>query len=255
MKTPPRKKDGGGAPRWMTTFADLMAVLVVFFVMLYSFSTIDAEKYERLAESLRSVLSETPPVDEQAADPLDPAILDLEGRSPEPEIQEEPDEPPEEEKDEAEKDPRYTEHDEVVEALMGALEDEINEGLLDMAEGDSGVLLRFREQAAFEVGGQEINPGFMDTMRKVATVLSESPGRIRVAGHTDNVPITSDLHRSNWDLSAGRAVSVVHVFEEFGVSSDRLIAQGHAHTQPLVPNTSPENRRRNRRVDVMLTTQ
>ena len=256
MKAPRRKKGGGGAPRWMTTFADLMAVLVVFFVMLYSFSTIDAEKYARLAESLRSVLSTTPPIDDRTADPLDPAILDLEGRSPEPELHDEPEELPEEREEEApEEDPRYTEHDEIVEALTGALEDEIRDGLLDMAEGEAGVLLRFREQAAFEIGSRDINPDFLSTMAKVAEVLADSPGRIRVSGHTDDVPIETAIHRSNWDLSAGRAVTVVHVFEEFGVSSDRLIAQGHAHTQPLVPNISPENRQRTRRVDVMLTTQ
>ena len=252
-----KKRAEGGAPRWMTTFADLMAVLVVFFVMLYSFSTLDAEKYARLAESLRNVLSTTPPEDEAAMDPLDPAILDLLGRSPEPEIHDEPEDRPEPEPEpevSPDDEPRYTDHDEIMAALMGALQDEIEQGLIEMAEGETGILMRFREQAAFESGRKEIHPDFTETMHRVAEVLAETPGRIRVAGHSDDVPIRSARHRSNWDLSASRAVSVVHAFESAGVSSDRLIAQGHAHTQPLLPNVSAENRARNRRVDVMLTT-
>ncbi len=234
------KKGEGGAPRWMTTFADLMAVLVVFFVMLYSFSTIDAEKYEQLAESLREVLGSTE-VEEEAPAIPEPTVIDLEGRSPEPRTIEEP-----------EPEPEYREHDEIAEALREALRDELEEGLIDMADEDDGILLRFEEQAAFELGEKDLNLDFVPVLERVAQVLAETPGQIVIAGHTDDLPIRSERFRSNWDLSTARAVSVVHVMEDTGVEPARMRATGHADTRPLRPNVDAESRARNRRVDVLL---
>ena len=234
------KKGEGGAPRWMTTFADLMAVLVVFFVMLYAFSTIDAEKYEQMADSLREVLGSTEVQEEVPAIP-EPTVIDLEGRSPEPRTVEEP-----------EPEPEYREQDEITEALREALQDELEQGLIDMAEDDAGILLRFEEQAAFEIGEKDLNVDFVPVLERVAEVLAETPGQIVIAGHTDDLPIRSERFRSNWDLSTARAVSVVHVMEDTGVEPARMRATGHADTRPLRPNVDAESRARNRRVDVLL---
>lgn len=231
----------GGAPRWMTTFADLMAVLVVFFVMLYSMSTIDNMRYQQMAQSLRevmgpSVIGDSRPRPSAAAvdlsgDPIAKNFPRINGIDP----------------------PEYTQLDEIRSALREALEEDIKSGNIELGEKDEGVLLRFEDQAAFEIGSKELQDEFIPVLERIAGVLKDTPGMIRVAGHTDDLPIRTDRFRSNFDLSSARAVSVVHVLKRAGVPSRRLVAQGHADTRPLVPNTSAENRARNRRVEVVLT--
>lgn len=238
-----RRRAAGGAPAWMTTFADLMAVLVVFFVMLYAFSTIDAEKYEQLANSLRESLN--PSESEEAADP---SLIDLEGHSQVPstvQSVERPTSTPTEESGEKER-------SEVVNEIRSALRDPIQKGLIKVAAGESGVLIRFREQAMFRTGDVRISEGFRGALTTLAHILQDTPGDVRVAGHTDDIPIQSSRFRSNWALSAERAVSVVHAFEAGGIRSDRLVVEGHAHTRPVRPNDSADNRARNRRVDVYI---
>ncbi|SFD92148.1 chemotaxis protein MotB [Thiohalospira halophila DSM 15071] len=238
-----RRKAAGGAPAWMTTFADLMAVLVVFFVMLYAFSTIDAEKYERMATSLKRTLNP-----EAAGQPADPSLIDLEGHSQQPssiESIERPRPSPREESGEKKR-------SEVVNEIRRALQDPIQKGLIKVAAGESGVLIRFQEQAMFRTGDVRISEGFRGALTTLARILQGTPGDVRVAGHTDDVPIESSRFRSNWALSAERAVSVVHAFEDGGIRSDRLVVEGHAHTRPVRPNDSADNRARNRRVDVYI---
>ena len=225
----------------MTTFADLMAVLVVFFVMLYSFSTLDAERYEQLAESLREVLGSTV-VEETVPSIPAPTIIELEGRSPEPETVEPPD--PE---------TAIEGQHEIRDALEQELREELDQGLVEIADHDDGILLRFEERAAFELGQKELDQAFIPVLRRVAEVLARTPGRIEVSGHTDDLPIRSNRFRSNWDLSTARAVSVLHVFETVGVQSARMHAIGHADTRPLMPNVDVESRARNRRVEVAIT--
>ncbi|MGM0412994.1 MAG: flagellar motor protein MotB [Pseudomonadota bacterium] len=238
-----RRKAAGGAPAWMTTFADLMAVLVVFFVMLYAFSTIDAEKYERMATSLKRTLNP-----EESGEPADPSLIDLEGHSQQPssvESVERPTPSPREESGEEER-------SEVVDAIRETLEEPIEKGLIKVAAGESGVLIRFQEQAMFQTGDIRIAEDFRDELITLGEILQDTPGEVRVSGHTDDVPIQSSRFRSNWALSAERAVSVVQAFEDGGIDSERLLVEGHAHTSPVRPNDSEANRARNRRVDVYI---
>ncbi|WP_274522493.1 flagellar motor protein MotB [Halorhodospira halochloris] len=234
------RKDAG-APRWMTTFADLMAVLVVFFVMLYSMSTIDNLRYQQMADSLREVLGPSA-VGDDTPRPA-PSVVDLDGdfaSIERPQINDIDQ-------------PEYTQLDEIRDALREALADDIEDGVIQLGEDDEGVLLRFEDHAAFELGRKELQDDFLPVLERIAGVLAETPGIIRVAGHTDDLPIQTDRFRSNFELSSARAVSVVHVFQESGLPSRRMVAQGHADTRPLVPNTSDENRAKNRRVEVVLT--
>ncbi|MBK1734767.1 flagellar motor protein MotB [Halorhodospira abdelmalekii] len=232
----------GGSPRWMTTFADLMAVLVVFFVMLYSMSVIEEYRFQQMAEALREVLG--PAVIGDTQRQPSPTLVDLDG---------EPFDPLERPRVIDRDVDEFRQLDEIRETLREALAEEIEQGVIELGEQDDGVLLRFEERAAFELARKEIDEGFIPVLRRIGVVLQETPGLVRVAGHSDDLPIRTERFRSNFDLSTARAVSVVHVLEEAGVPSSRLIAQGHADTRPLVPNTSAENRARNRRVEIILT--
>jgi len=88
---------------------------------------------------------------------------------------------------------------------------------------------------------------------RISDAVVRAPGRVVVAGHTDDVPIYTSKFRSNWELSSARAVTVVHaLLMNPGVSQERVLVEGHADSNPLVPNDSPENRSKNRRVELIL---
>lgn len=227
-------------PAWITTFADLMALLVVFFVMLFAFSSLDAEKYRLAAQSIRAAFgpqltdaepSPSPsPIDFDGGSPVDPSLLeDLMDAVPDP-------------------------IDQITADLQEQLEQELGEGLLEVERLDENVLIRFPEKAAFPSGSAQVNESFLPILETVAGVLSGQGGTIRVSGHTDDVPIDTERFRSNWELSTARATEVVHLLQAAApIEARRFIAQGHADTRPLRPNTSAENRARNRRVDVLIT--
>jgi glycine dehydrogenase len=110
-----------------------------------------------------------------------------------------------------------------------------------------------REKAAFPAGSAFLQPQFWPVIRKVAALLKDVPGEITVSGHTDNVATEDELFQSNWELSSQRAVAVAHqMIKVPGFDGNRLVVQGMADSQPLVPNNSPENRRMNRRVEIAI---
>lgn len=238
-------KKKGGAPGWMTTFADLMALLTTFFVLLLSFSQIDAQKWRMIAGSMERAFG----VDFLRVDSSPPpkSIIGVEKPpiTPPGTGAEKPQKPS----------PAPTPpQDVMLERMQQALREEIDNDLLSIGRNADGELvISFRHEAAFESGSAVLVGQYRRIIGKIAQLLSQTEGTIMVAGHTDNVPIRTPRFRSNWDLSTARAVSVVHQLLERGaLEPDRMIAEGYADTEPLVPNDSPENRARNRRVEVRL---
>ena len=115
------------------------------------------------------------------------------------------------------------------------------------------IIIRIREKASFPAGSAFLQPQFWPVIRKVAALLKDVPGEITISGHTDNVATENELFSSNWDLSTQRAVAVAHqMIKVPGFDQSRLVVQGMADTQPLVPNTTAENRRMNRRVEISI---
>lgn len=119
------------------------------------------------------------------------------------------------------------------------------------------VYLTLQSRILFDLGKAELKTGALETLRKVAEVLNQYPERsVRVEGHTDDIPIAPEYRRkfpSNWELSTRRATNVVkYLINEQAVAPDRLSAVGYGEYHPRVPNTSPENRQQNRRVEIVL---
>jgi chemotaxis protein MotB len=137
--------------------------------------------------------------------------------------------------------------------LKGILKDEIADGLVTVEAVQDKIIIRIQEKGSFSSGSADFNPGFLDVIDRISDAVVRSPGRVVVAGHTDDVPIYTSRFRSNWELSSARAVTVVHaLLMNPGVSEDRVLVEGHADSKPLVPNDSPENRAKNRRVELIL---
>ncbi len=250
------KKPAAGAPKWMTTFADLMSLLLVLFVLLLTFAKMDVEKYQQLAGSMKNAFGiqylkklagviedDGGPAGVTAKTKVPKAVLDLQiddTLGEEEKVEEEPEEP-------------LIEEDNLAETVEAAIAEQISKASANVEEREGEVIVRFPGKFAFPSGEETLTTDFLVALNNLATVIEKSEGDIIIAGHTDDRPIKTEQFRSNWDLSAARANSVVHYLLEYtDVDSSRLAAMGYADSRPLAPNDSPENRALNRRVEVII---
>ena len=135
------------------------------------------------------------------------------------------------------------------------LKNDVNKGKLEIIERNKQLILRFPEKVTFQSGSAELNDKIKLVIRRVRNIVKESPGvkKLVVTGHTDNVPISNEFFSSNWELSAARAVSVVHsLLEASQIDKNLVLAVGSADTEPIAPNTNSANRAENRRVEIKL---
>ena len=138
-----------------------------------------------------------------------------------------------------------------VDELQAALGQEIEAGQVTVEREGSKVIIRIQEKGSFKSGSASLDPEFFEVMDKITAVLQDRSGQIVVAGHTDNIPIRTGRFRSNWELSSARAVTVLHaMLRNPNIEEERVLVEGHADTQPLVDNDTPENRAKNRRVEL-----
>ena len=239
-----------GIPPWVMTFADLMSLLLAFFVLMFSFSEMDKNVYKELAGSLKEAFGVQREIKAKEA-PKGINIIAREfspGRpSPTPydEVRQsttddyhmhpvftDPAEDGQESRDEKADDPEdglsvgqggkagslenksYSGDDDSIlshgEAIRKALQDEIMEGLIDLDIEDKRIILRIREKGSFPSGSADLIEPFKVITGRISEVFSDFDGMIVVSGHTDNIPIHTDRFRSNWELSSSRAVSVIH---------------------------------------------
>lgn len=242
-----KRPRASGAPGWMVTFADLMALMLTFFVLLLSMSVIDVQRFQQALLSIQySFSSPTGNIGDrerfiigEMAAPPSPLPIDM--STPDP-----ADVPSE---DSAL--PDLTES--LYEELVSALAAEIEHGYLELERNELQVLLRFPQNISFQLASADLENSFIPILDKIASALTGIDGNILVVGHTDDLPIRTVRFRSNWDLSSARAASVVHyLLENSELHNERIIAAGRAYTQPLVPNDSMENREKNRRVEVII---
>jgi chemotaxis protein MotB len=261
-------------PPWMATFADLMSLLMCFFVLLLSFATIDAVRFKKMAESMKDafgVQREIPAneivkgisVIKQEWSPTlgEPSVI-TEIRQETADVEKEhlkmkdgEGEGAGEQKKALEAAQRALQQElrEQFADLQAALEVEVEQGLVTLEQVDKKIIIRIQEKGSFGSGSARLDPGFHDVMGRISKVLAAKPGTIMVAGHTDNIPISTGRFRSNWELSSARAVTVLHsLLRNPEIAEERVIVQGLSDTQPLVDNDSPQNRAKNRRVELIL---
>jgi len=138
-------------------------------------------------------------------------------------------------------------------AIMEDFKQEIKRGMVQVETTGTKILIRIREKGSFPSGSDSFQEGFLPALTKLRDTLASVSGKVIVAGHTDNVPINTARFRSNWELSASRAVSVVHeLLKDNKLSPDRFLVEGHGDAHPLAPNDTAENRALNRRVELTI---
>ena len=225
-----------GAPRWMVTFADLMALLFALFVLLLSFSDIDSESFKKNAGPINEAFNAKPTaLPEGPPSPTASLRLDLEA-------------PPEE--GGPEQSPTQTKAS-LLSQLRLALAEEIARKQVELVITDNLVVIRFPSNFTFTSGAEGLTDAILPTIDSISRVLARTPGKILIAGHTDDTPISTARFRSNWDLSSARAVSVVHrLLANKRIDPTRVTTQGFAEHRPLASNETPEKRAKNRRVEI-----
>lgn len=243
----------GGMERWLITYADLITLLMVFFVLMYSMSQINAQKFAAVANSLSLVLSG------QAMSTLStqgPSMVEgLSGQM----LPEGPGTIPD----------NQGQLDEVKRMIAEFIKaedlavDEAQKGgntsttrlsdSLIVYEQERGLVISFKDTMLFASGSDELTPRAREIIGQIGGALLKLPNFIRVEGHTDNRPINTRKFPSNWELSVLRASNVVHVLNENArIPAERLSIIGYGENRPLVANDSDEGRAMNRRVDIVI---
>jgi len=253
-----------GIPAWVVTFADLMSLLMCFFVLLLSFSEIDAQKFKQIAGELSKafgVQREVPVL--EIPQGTSPIFDKFSPAPPEPTVVNEvkqttTDEQPELQTlksptDVAVESAIQDQMQESMDQILDVLEPAIADGRINVSQDQRRIVIRVEEKGSFPSGSAQLTYEFEGLLLEMAEVLADIPGNLTIEGHTDNVPIRTDRFYSNWDLSAARAAAVANVLlARDYVQSTRLAVTGLADTEPRVPNTSSDNRARNRRVEIII---
>ena len=225
------KDDSPKAPFWLTTYGDMVTLLLTFFILMFAMSTINERKFMQAAQSLQEALGGG--VMEGSISVIGAESI-MTGSS------------------------GLTREDvDILETLEQIAELMENEALSELSSmeiiGAGEVLLRLGDEMLFDPGMAVLKPGARQILRGITESIIGTTEKLWVEGHTDNVPIYSAEFPSNWELSTGRALSVVKFLQELGVPADQLAAVGHSEYVPLATNDTPEGRQTNRRVELYIT--
>ncbi len=276
-----RKKveESSGSGSWLTTYSDLVTLLLCFFILLFSMAIVDKQKFEKVALSMRAAFAgagnET--FDQQSGD----TMLSLTPFENGEDILDEPDDGNEDEGDMSGKDIDEQGNAGTVDEqgnednendMEGNGEDQgegsisafkvdiqglidkmgLNENIKVVDEGTK-IILRMDSVILFDTGSADLKTSAKPVIKKIGEILKTLDNEIQVQGHADDRPINTREFPSNWELSTKRATNVVKfLIDECDIRQKNLTATGNAEFQPIVPNDSEYNRQKNRRIDIAI---
>jgi len=231
----------GGAPEWMATFSDLMTLLMVFFILLFSMSEIQVKKFALAANSLKegfgdAIVDRMMEADSSGA-PRDsltqPSVSALVDQIENAVISQR------------------------METIQDSLEEFVSQNNLEktvqVIRDGTGVTLVLRDVVLFSSGRAEVQKQSRWILEKLEPLLENVGSAFTVVGHTDDIPIRSEKFGSNWELSAARAGGVAHALIDLGISPQRIHVEAWGDQHPLVSNDSPQGRAMNRRVEIFFS--
>ncbi|MFY9174732.1 MAG: flagellar motor protein MotB [Peptococcia bacterium] len=258
-----RKRRGSGenhtdhSKDWLTTYSDLMTLLFTFFVLLYSFSVLDQQKFDQMIKSFQGslgVLDGGPSINQGY--PPNEATLDSEENDSNLTGETGEENPLEEEIRDKEEYLRYQMETEKLEGLKEELAEYLaDQGIaanVALSVEERGLVIRLQDSVLFESSKADILPASRQILSEVGRVLLNTENNVRIEGHTDNLPINTPRFPSNWELSTSRATNVLRFLIEEGISPDRLSAVGYGEYHPIASNDIAEGRQKNRRVDIVI---
>jgi chemotaxis protein MotB len=280
-----------GLPPWMGTFADLMSLLMCFFVLLLSFSEMDVLKFKQIAGSMKFAFGVQNKIEVKDI-PKGTSVIAMEFRPGRPEptpidtIQQQTIDMTQEmlefqagnedsaggrqkqrgeerggaaqqtASEQSSSSQAAAEQEEVAESMRKVsqqLEKQIVDGAISVESLGQQITIRIRENGSFSAGSAFLQPQFVPILRKIGVLLADMPGGIEVSGHSDSQQISNELYRSNWDLSSQRAVAVAEELRRAdGFDESRMSVVGKADTAPLSDADDNQGRSNNRRVEILI---
>ncbi len=213
---------------WLVTYGDIITLLLIFFVVMFSASKVNHDRFEKLAQSINESLNR--PVQQGKEAVGQGAAV----RNPLPDVEK------------------------LVKKLIAARN---LKGQMSTELQSDGIKLELSSSSFFSSGSAVVKPAMQQTLAGLSRIIASLPiaaYTVEIEGHTDDVPIKTASFPSNWELSALRAINVLHLFERAGLDPAMMSATGFAETRPKVPNigaggvASPKNRAINRRIVVFI---
>lgn len=259
MSAEEQKQESKGVPAWVMTFADLMTLLMCFFVLLLAFSEMDVAKFKQLSGSMKEAFGVQSEIEVRTI-PKGTSVVaqEFSPGTPNPsainDVRQFTIDSNRNTLDALSRELKEIEETrEHARRLRMALNEEIAAGSVSIETEGMKVIVNIKENASFESGFADVRPDFLPALTKIAGLVNDESGDVTISGHTDDVPIANDRFRSNWDLSTSRAVSVAHEFMQLSeLSPEKIIVTGHADTRPVASNDTEEGRARNRRVAITI---
>ncbi len=235
-----KRADHDNHERWLISYADFITLLFAFFVVMYSISSVNENKYQTFGLSIINAFgtnapkpTESTPIHLNEQELYFKSIIDRRNARL------------------AEQQRKQNERmQNLANKLNQVMDTFVKNGQVTVSQTGRGVMLDINASALFAQGEAALSAAAQNTMADVAKVLAEGEQAIEVEGYTDNVPISTPIYPSNWELSSARASSVVRLFINQGIDAKRLTAVGAADNNPVLSNDTPEGRARNRRVTI-----
>lgn len=241
--------------RWMMSYADFVTLLFAFFVVMYAISSVNEGKYRVLSDSLIRAFNPDPRTlnPDPNAEPgtnggnvtaIDPSLLAPVIRPIQMPLQQD-------------SLPQTAWQMEMLEQAAAKIEQGLHglvaRKIVSVDRRENSVAVDINSELLFAIGSSQLLPEAERILQRIGDVLKSRPYYIEVEGFTDNIPIRTEVFPSNWELSAARAASVVHLFTRRGVPPERMVAVGYGQYRPKVSNDSEAGRRANRRVVVNIS--
>jgi chemotaxis protein MotB len=243
--------------RWLVSYADFITLLFAFFVVMFASSQVDKGKQQQVADSVKRALddgqlaSAISGILGGAADTKGQGNAMMRGPGGSQKTKDGPTAP-----SDPPKPATLAELAPAARELSERLKEDIRSGKLQIQLTNRGLVVSLRQAAFFPSGDDQVDPKVYESIGKIAEVVKPFPNPIRLEGHTDSVPISTARFKSNWELSAARAISMMELLTtRFSIGSANVAIAGYADTIPVGDNATDEGRALNRRVDVVLLAQ
>ncbi|NEX20138.1 flagellar motor protein MotD [Thiorhodococcus mannitoliphagus] len=264
---------------WAIPYGDLVTLLMAFFVVMYAVSVVDAGKYRVLSNSLIEAFGSAVPVEpiqigepslalNLMSDDVHRSLAAIEIQSGGASTGDEQDRPVEplsptdvamesvlDAATDENRDHILREIQEMSEEVEAAMEPLIENGDIQVNRKPYWLEININTKLLFFSGSATLEAAARPALADVARILSKRKVRIHVEGHTDNLPISNTIYPSNWELSSGRAATVVNLFAQYGIDPGHMVAIGYGEFQPLASNATEAGRAQNRRVEVIVLPQ
>lgn len=248
--------------RWVVSYADFITLLFAFFVVMYSISSVNEGKYRVLSQTLTDAFQEP----KRSLDPIQIGELARGDAQSPGKAENSPIELPIKSASRvqgADIDKRLAQaaselHGEeqrlgyLATVIEDILADYVEQSLVEVKISDNRIMVDMKDKMLFPSGSAQLSRSALQVLRDLSQILANLPNQIQVEGNTDDRPIHTEEFPSNWELSAARAASVVHLMARMGIAPQRMSAIGYGEYRPVASNDSEEGRQKNRRVTLVV---